>query len=87
MPLIIRKPRDVLLSRSSVTRTARSLSDTVDQLQGQLRAAQQQIGAKRNQHCRSALRTGATGYVRCTRRRAKLERDAALTGRARKPMT
>jgi multidrug resistance efflux pump len=56
MPLIVKRPRDILLYRSGVARTARSLSETVDQLQEQLRAAQQQIGAERNQHALTEAR-------------------------------
>jgi threonine aldolase len=50
MPLIIRKPRDVLLFRSGVASTARSLSEMVDQLQEQLRTTQEQLRAALEQN-------------------------------------
>jgi hypothetical protein len=50
MPLIIKRPRDILMFRSGVAHTARVLNETVEQLQEQLRAAQQQMGAERTQH-------------------------------------
>jgi acetolactate synthase small subunit len=50
MPLIIKKPRDILMFRSSVTRTARALDETVEQLQQQIRELQNQIRAERAQN-------------------------------------
>jgi uncharacterized protein YaaR (DUF327 family) len=49
MPLIIRKPRDVLLFRSGVASTAHALSETVEQLQEKIKRLENQLKAEREQ--------------------------------------
>jgi septal ring factor EnvC (AmiA/AmiB activator) len=44
------KPRDILMFRSDVTRTARSLDETITQSQQQIRELQNQIRAERAQN-------------------------------------
>jgi hypothetical protein len=43
MPLIVKKPRDILLFRSGVASTATSLNEVVEQLQAQNKQLQAQL--------------------------------------------
>jgi predicted phage tail protein len=76
MALIIKQPRDVLMFRSGVARTARSLSDAVDQLQAQNKELRAQMQHEREQH-KISMAQAATEKATLARKLCEAELEIA----------